>query len=156
MDDRPNRRPIPSERDRAFLSAAASGEVVVDHVEGLEATLIVTGSQVIVVRQGAYFRPRSGIRSWPLLSIRDVQLAPPRNGSGRIVLRTGPYPWQAVSLFVGGRELSDAERVVGQIRNLSAQARRARDDASKRPSSGSDSTGLANGIHRMTTDTRPD
>ena len=145
MDDRPSRRPIPSERDRAFLAAAASGEAVVDHVEGLGATLIVTGSQVIVVRQGAYFRPRTGIRSWPLLSIREVQLAPPRNGNARIVLRTGPYPWQAVSLFVGGQELPDAERVVGHIRSLSAQARRTRDDGSRRPSPGSDPPGVANG-----------
>ena len=143
MDDRPNRRPVPSERDRAFLAAAAGGEAVVDHVEGLGATLIVTGTLAIVVRQGAYFRPRSGIRSWPLQSIRDVQLAPPRNGNGRIVLRTGPYPWQAVSVFVGGQELSDAERVVGHIRSLSAQARRSRERDAQEAGSGSDPPGLA-------------
>ena len=124
MDDRPTRKSHAAELDYAFLATAASAEPVVDHVEGLGATLVVTPTRAIVVRQGAHFRPRSGVRDWPLRSLRDVQLAPPRNGNGRMVLRTGPYPWQAVSLFVSAQQWPAAERVVSQIRVRLAMARR--------------------------------
>jgi hypothetical protein len=124
MDDRPSRISRDAELDYAFLATAASGEPVVDHVEGLGATLVVTASRAIVVRQGAHFRPRNGVRDWPLRSLRDVQLAAPRNGSGRMVLRTGPYPWQAVSLFISAQQWPAAERVVSQIRVRIAKARR--------------------------------
>lgn len=46
------------------------------------------------------------------------------HGNGRIILRTGPYPWQAVSLFVDIQQWPAAERVVGQIRTRTARARR--------------------------------
>jgi hypothetical protein len=124
MDERPSRKPTSPELDYDFLATAADGEPVVDHVEGLGATLVVTATRAIVVRQGAHFRPRSGVRDWPLQTLRDVRLAPPRNGNGRLVIRTGPYPWQAVSLFVSAQEWPAAERVVGQIRIRLAKARR--------------------------------
>jgi hypothetical protein len=124
MDDRPRPRLTGTENDYAFLAASASGEPVVDHVEGLGATLVLTATRAIVVRQGAHFRPRNGVRSWPLSGLREVNLAPPRNGNGRLVLRTGIYPWQAVSLFVAAQEWPAAERVVAKIRDRLAQTRR--------------------------------
>jgi hypothetical protein len=124
MDDRPRPRPTGTESDYAFLAASASGEPVLDHVEGLGATLVLTATRAIVVRQGAHFRPRNGVRTWPLSDLREVHLAPPRNGNGRVVLRTGTYPWQAVSLFVADQHWPAAERVVAKIRGRLAQARR--------------------------------
>jgi hypothetical protein len=41
-----------------------------------------------------------------------------------MILRTGPYPWQAVSLFVDAQQWPAAERVAGQIRVNAARARR--------------------------------
>jgi hypothetical protein len=124
MDNPPQEKPIRESPEPAFLTAAA-GETVLEQVRGLGATLMVTTSRVIVIRQGAHFRPRSGIREWPLETLRDVQLAPPKHGNGRVVLRTGPYPWQAVSLFVSAQEWRAAERAVGQIRVRLARTRRA-------------------------------
>jgi hypothetical protein len=123
MDHPPQRKPISESQEPAFLTSAA-GETVLEQVQGLGATLMVTTSRVIVIRQGAHFRPRSGIREWPLETLRDVQLAPPKHGNGRVVLRTGPYPWQAVSLFVSAQEWRAAERAVGQIRVRLARSRR--------------------------------
>ena len=100
------------------------GEEVVDHVQGLGATLVVTPTRAVVVRQGAHFRPISGVRSWPFDTLRDVQLAPPRHGTGRVVLRVGPYPWQAVSILIGATEWTRAERVVGRIRVILARSKR--------------------------------
>jgi hypothetical protein len=124
MDDRPSRRPISADRDLDAAAAAAAGEPVSEQVQGLGASLLVTPTRAIVVRQGAHFRPRNGVREWPLSSLRDVQLSPPRNGNGRVVLRTGPYPWQAVNVFISAQEWPAAERVVSQIRARLALARR--------------------------------
>jgi hypothetical protein len=123
VNDRPPGRTL-SDEERAAVAAAAGDEPVIDHVVGLGASLIVTSTRAIVARQGAHFRPRSGIRSWPLASLREVHLVSPRRGNGRVVIRTGPYPWQAVSLFVAAQDWPDAERVVGQIRHRAARARR--------------------------------
>jgi hypothetical protein len=123
VNERAPRRP-PNEEELATLSAAAAGEPVVDHAIGLGATLVLTRTRVVVVRQGAHFRPRSGIRSWPLASIREMQLVSPRHGNGRVVIRIGPYPWQAVSVFIGARDWPDAERIVGRVRRAAALDRR--------------------------------
>jgi hypothetical protein len=123
MDHRPRGKPISFDQTQAFFADAAS-EPILDQVKGLGATLLLTTTRVIVVRQGAHFRPRTGVRAWSLDGLAAAQLAPPRNGNGRVVLRTGPYPWQAVSLFIAAAEWRSAERAVGQIRVHIARAKR--------------------------------
>lgn len=103
---------------------AKLGEDVLDQVVGLGATLIITPTRAVLVRQGAQYRPRSGVRSWPYSTLRDVQVMPPRHGNGRVVIRLGPYPWQTVNLFVDTTEWTAAERVVGKIRAFLSAARR--------------------------------
>jgi len=117
-----------------MLPMDGADEVVVDEVTGIGAVLVVTSERVAVIRQGAYFRPRNGIRTWPHGALRDVHVEQPRNGSGSVILRIGPFPWQAVSLFVGANEWAAAERVVVQIRSRVALARRTRtrDEATDR------------------------
>jgi hypothetical protein len=123
MSDAPPHGPREVVASSTFAMAAL-GEEVVDHVPGLGATLVVTPTRAVVVRQGAHFRPRNGVRSWPYETLHDVQLTQPRRGNGRVVLRVGPYPWQAVSLFIGAPEWAAAERVAGKIRGLIARTRR--------------------------------
>ena len=133
MSDQPT--PGPNERLRSSaLAMDGFDEVVIDEVAGLSAVLVVTSRRVAVIRQGAYFRPRSGVRAWTYDALRDVHLESPRNGSGCVILRIGPFPWQAVSLFVGAQEWPAAERVVGQIRSYLALARRTQrsDEATER------------------------
>ena len=122
MDDRPSTRGHLTDSDRANLVSSAAPEPLLDHVAGVGATLILTETRVIVVRQGAHFRPRSGVRAWPLRSIRDIRLVASRRGSGSIVIRTGPYPWQAVNVFVGAQDSADAERIVARIRSRADRA----------------------------------
>jgi hypothetical protein len=105
-------------------TVANLGEDVLDRVEGLGSTLIITPTRVVLVRQGAQYRPRSGVRSWPYSALRDVQVMHPRHGNGRVVVRLGPYPWQAVNLFVDTMQWTAAERVVGKIRAFLSAARR--------------------------------
>ena len=123
MGDEPPPRPAHGDLGPSNTQMAGLGEDVVDQVPGLGATLIITPTRAVLVRHGAQHRPRSGVRSWPYSTLRDVQVVPPRHGNGRVVLRLGPYPWQAVSLFVDAAEWTAAERVVGKIRALVSRAR---------------------------------
>ncbi len=99
----------------AVLAALEPGEEIVDLLPGLGASLVVTSARVMVIREGTHFRPRNGIRSWPHGELRDVSLALPRRGHGRIVLREGRDPKQAVSVFIEADSWSAAERIVGDI-----------------------------------------
>jgi hypothetical protein len=122
--DEPASRLEVSASESAMLAAELGGEPIADEVPGLGATLVITATRAIVVREGAHFRPRNGVTSWSFGLLRDSQLARPRRGNGRIVLRTGPYPWHAISIFIAAQEWPAAARVVGQIRSGIALARR--------------------------------
>jgi hypothetical protein len=71
---------------------------------------------VVIVREGADFRPRNGVQSWAYSRIVGVSLSPPMRGQAVILVRTGRYPWQAVTMFFESRLRTEAERVIGQIR----------------------------------------
>lgn len=124
MGDASRQRAPNEDLDASILAMAGVGKDIVDHVTGLGATLILTRTHAVVVREGAHFRPRSGVRAWAYGALRDVQLSSPRHGNGRLVLRTGPYPWQAVSLFIDAQHWTAAERVAGEIRIQTSRARR--------------------------------
>ena len=124
MGDKRQAKPPASDLGWPRIPIDGLGEEIVDEVAGLGATLALTATRVVVVRQGAHFRPVSGVRAWPYRSIRAVQLSPQTHGHGRIVLRVGVYPWQAVSVFIDSARVVDAERIVAQIRTRVAAARR--------------------------------
>jgi hypothetical protein len=117
-------RPTSMDLESSILAMAGLGRDILDHVSGVGATLVITRTHAVVIRDGAHFRPRSGVRAWAYDAVGDVQLSVPRHGNGRMILRTGPYPWQAVSLFVDAQQWPAAERVAGQIRVNAARARR--------------------------------
>ena len=55
-----------ADRDDDVVTTAVAGETVMDQVEGLGAVLLLTPTRAILVRQGAHFRPRNGVREWAL------------------------------------------------------------------------------------------
>jgi hypothetical protein len=91
-------------------------ELIVAVLPGVGASLVATNQRVLIVRTGADFRPRNGVQSWAYARIVGVSLSPPMRGQAVIVIRTGRYPWQAVTMFFDSRLRVDAERVIGQIR----------------------------------------
>lgn len=124
MGDEPPRKDESGDLSWPAIPTDGLGEEIDDEVSGLGAALVLTPTRVIVVRQGAHFRPSSGVRAWPYRVIRSVQITPARHGNGRIVLRVGPYPWQAISIFIDAQRMPSAERLVNQLRTRVAQARR--------------------------------
>ena len=108
----------------AVLAAVEPGDEVVAEVRGIGASLVLTSGHVVVVREGAHFRPRNGVRALPFSALREVRLEAPKHGSGRLILRVGRYPWQAISVFISAREWASAERIASLISIRVAQARR--------------------------------
>jgi hypothetical protein len=94
-------------------------ESVVAGLTGLGAILFVTTQRLVVVRDGAGFRPRSGVRSWPLNANLDVSLSAPKRGQARIVVRAGKGPDNKVSMFFAAERWPEAARIVGEVRRLS-------------------------------------
>jgi hypothetical protein len=82
-------------------------ELVVARLAGLGASLFVTTYRLVIVRDGARRRPRSGIQSWPHDSIHRV--SPPKRGQARIAVRAGPRPEGAVSMFFAAEFWPNAE-----------------------------------------------
>jgi hypothetical protein len=127
MDDRPtttSRR----EGDAASLPAMEPGEDIVAVVPGLGARLVITTARAIVIREGASFRPRSGVRSWPIAAVTAASLTPLKHGQGRIVLAVGPGSRPAVNVFIDSPDWPTAERAVNDLRERIHRAARMPDD----------------------------
>jgi hypothetical protein len=99
---------------RGWLEA---GEAVMAVLTGSGASMFATDRRLVIVRNGAEFRPRTGVRSWAYNRIIQVSLSPPKRGQALILVRAGRLPWQAVSMFFDSGYWSDAQRVVDEIRN---------------------------------------
>jgi hypothetical protein len=112
-----------SDHPRSHSLEALVGESIVASVPGLGASLAVTPTRVIVIRDGAERRPRTGLRAW-MHGVVDTRLEPPRGGNGRIVLGTGANPYAAVSLFIPTAFWPLAVRTVERIRSEARRARR--------------------------------
>jgi hypothetical protein len=121
--ERGNRRsrvigPSDSDAEAAVGLWLKSDEAVVARLTGLGASLFVTERRLVIVREGAEHRPRTGVRSWPYRAIHEVSLSPLRRGQARIVVRTGPRPEDKVSMFFSEKRWPDAEHAIGEIRRL--------------------------------------
>jgi hypothetical protein len=86
------------------------GERIDREASAVGAHLLLTDRRLVVVRDGFDFRPRSGIRSWPLDGKLVLRLEP-----GRLVIEHGR---PAVGVFH-----TDAQAAA--VRSLVAKARRA-------------------------------
>lgn len=95
----------------------AAEEAVLASLIGAGASMFATDRRLVIVRSGAGFRPRTGIRSWPYDRIVEVSLSGSTRGQALILVRTGRLPWQAVSMFLDSRQRPDAQRLIDQIRD---------------------------------------
>jgi hypothetical protein len=93
-------------------------ESVVAQVSGLGASLYLTTQRLVLVREGAEFRPRSGVRSWPHDALRAVLLSPTKHGQARIAVKAGPRAEDVVSMFFAEEDGRDAALMIREIRRL--------------------------------------
>jgi hypothetical protein len=112
----------------ALRAALAPTERVTHAARGIGSTIALTTLRLLVIRDGAVFRPKTGVRSWALDDSLDVRPWRVRPGSGSLVIRTGR---DVTSVFVPNEEWSVALELVGALRGRirrGAEDRRTRGD----------------------------
>jgi hypothetical protein len=98
-------------------------EELVAVLRGIGSVMFLTSARVIVARDGMERRPRSGIQSFPLDTIRLIRVERGSGPSGRVVI-WGPTGQEVVSMFFESRSLDRAVELVAAARVLVARQRR--------------------------------
>jgi hypothetical protein len=98
-------------------------ETVLVVLRGIGAVMFVTTRRVIVARDGAERRPRTGVMSYTFGTIRHLRLELGSAPSGRIAIWTGDVH-EAVSMFFDARSLDRAQELMNVARPLIARQRR--------------------------------
>ena len=129
----------PDEQEAPDLAAK---EELVFVMRGIGAVMFLTNERVIVARDGGERRPRTGIQSFPLPTIRLIRLELGSAPSGRIAVSTTGSQ-EAVSMFFDSRSLERAHAFIDAARPLIARRRRRLDAGSARPPSGPTDSGTS-------------
>jgi hypothetical protein len=93
-------------------------------LRGIGSVMFLTSGRIILARDRSDRRPRTGIQSFPLESVRLIRLERGTGPSARIVMWGAGGP-EAVSMFVDPRALERADAFVATSRLLAARRRRA-------------------------------
>ena len=93
---------MPADRG-ALESILAPGEVILQLTPVVGSTLVLTTARLYVLRDGARFRPKHGIVSWPLDFRLEIRIGPPSHGTRRFSIAGTGRP---ASVFVTTDELA--------------------------------------------------
>ena len=74
-------------------------------------SLVLTQHRLIVVRDGASFRPKTGVRSFELASGVAIRIGPARR---RVIIESGG---KTINVFVRSDQLAQAEAFVAEVRH---------------------------------------
>ena len=100
-----------SEPARVVLAGALDQDENVDVLApAVGSILVLTDRRLIVLRQGAEFRPRTGIQSFALDRDLEVRIAP------TIKQVTVASFGRAISVFIRRDQLADVESLVAELR----------------------------------------
>jgi len=106
---------IPEATSLALQAVLESGERVTHVVAVVGCSLVLTDQHLLIVREGADHRPRSGVQRWRLDRTLTIYATPIVHGTGRIVIaRLG----KASSVFVSAAEWTAAETVLMEAHRL--------------------------------------
>jgi hypothetical protein len=115
-------RPLDPERRAAEIVPPEGLRVV---VRGIGASMFLTDDHLILARDGAERRPRTGLQSFDLETIQHIRIELGSAPSGRIVVwTTGDQ--EAASMFFDARSLERAQELLDAARPLIARSRRGR------------------------------
>ena len=110
----------------ALASLLEPGEDVDLVAVGVGCTLVLTDRHLLLVRDGAYYRPRSGVQAWALDRGTSLRLTPARRTTSRLVITDGK---RSASVFVTIEQQPSIADLVAAVRG-----RTHADPADPRPS----------------------
>lgn len=91
----------------AFLGPAERVDRVVPAVG---CALVLTNERLLVVREGASFRPKSGVRAWPLDRDSRIRMAP--GTQHRLVIERHD---RSASVFLTRAQVDDAIELINEV-----------------------------------------
>jgi hypothetical protein len=107
--------PLSDDTRAALVPVLGRGERVDQVATGVGCTLVLTDRQLLLIRDGAHFRPRSGVRSWRLDRATGLRLTPAQHATSRLVIADGT---RSASVFVTADQLPDMNAIVAAVRRL--------------------------------------
>ena len=93
--------------------ALAPTERLTHAVPAIGCTIALTTRRLFILRDGSAFRPKTGVREWPLETSLDVKPGLVRHGSGSLVIRQGR---DVTSVFIATEEWAAALQLIGALR----------------------------------------
>ena len=97
----------------ALAPVLAPSEQVVVVAPAVGCTLVLTDRQLLLVREGVAYRPRSGVRAWVVDRSLSVRLAPLRRTSGQLAIEFGR---RTTSVFYTLDEKLAIDQLVAEVR----------------------------------------
>ncbi len=98
----------------AIAASLGPSERVDRVVPAVGCALVLTNERLLVVREGASYRPKSGVRDWPLDRDSRIQMAP--GGQHRLILER--YD-QTASVFLTRAQVDAAVDLITEVRQRS-------------------------------------
>ena len=103
---------LPEELRIPLCGVLAPDESLLEMVVGVGATLVLTSARLIMVRDGAAFRPRSGVRTWDLPDRPGIRSGTLLHGTGRLLIEGEGRP---ASLFVAESNWTQARALIEEL-----------------------------------------
>lgn len=76
-------------------------------------TLVLTDRRLVLVRDGASYRPKTGVQSWPVDRHLNLHVTRMRRDTGRLLI--GPTDG-SVSVFVTNAQLPEVRAIIADVR----------------------------------------
>jgi hypothetical protein len=106
---------IPEATTLALRAILEPAERVTHAVAVVGCSLVLTDLHLLIVREGADHRPRSGVQRWRLDRALAVRTTPVVHGTGRIVI---VHRGKTTSVFVSAGEWDAAETLLMEAHRL--------------------------------------
>lgn len=106
---------IPEATTLALQGVLEPGELVTHAVAVVGCSLVLTDRHLMIVREGADHRPRSGVQRWRLDRALEIHTTPVMHGTGRIVLT---HQGKSASVFASAGEWAAAETLLMEAHRL--------------------------------------
>ena len=106
---------IPEATTAALRAVLEPDEQVTHAVAVVGCSLVLTDRHLMIVREGAGHRPRSGVQQWRLDRALAIHTTPVIHGTGRIVI---VHRAKTASVFVSAGEWAAAETLLMEAHRL--------------------------------------
>jgi hypothetical protein len=98
----------------SLLRAALDKDEPITHaVPAIGSVVVLTTRRLLILREGSSFRPKTGIREWPIDSRLVARPGLVRHGSGSVVITRDR---DTASVFIQSAHWADALRLIGALR----------------------------------------